>query len=56
MESCMPPNLQVFGVADIEQAFRHMQSGNNVGKLVVEMRKDDRFGCVLSGPQVMMSN
>lgn len=34
--------LQVYGVADIEHAFRNMQSGKNVGKLVVEMRKDDK--------------
>ena len=33
--------LQMYGLSQVEQAFRMMQSGRNVGKMVVEMRKDE---------------
>ncbi|RAK85777.1 hypothetical protein BO79DRAFT_231135 [Aspergillus costaricaensis CBS 115574] len=31
----------VYGVGEIEKAYRHMQSGKNYGKIVIEMRKED---------------
>ncbi|GFN16497.1 type I Iterative Polyketide synthase (PKS) [Aspergillus tubingensis] len=31
----------VYGVGEIEKAYRHMQSGKNFGKIVIEMRKSD---------------
>lgn len=31
----------VYGVGEIEKAYRHMQSGKNFGKIVIEMRKED---------------
>jgi NADPH:quinone reductase-like Zn-dependent oxidoreductase len=33
--------LQVYGISDIENAFRSMQSGRTSGKIVFEMRKED---------------
>jgi NADPH:quinone reductase-like Zn-dependent oxidoreductase len=33
--------LQVYGISDIEKAFRSMQSGRTSGKIVLEMRKED---------------
>lgn len=33
--------LGVYGVGDMETAFRAMQGGKNSGKMVIEMRKDD---------------
>ena len=36
---CRP--LNIYGVSRIEEAFRYMQSGKNVGKTVVEMNKED---------------
>jgi NADPH:quinone reductase-like Zn-dependent oxidoreductase len=33
--------LQVYGVSEIEKAFRTMQSGKTFGKIVVDMRPDD---------------
>ncbi|RAH40505.1 type I polyketide synthase [Aspergillus brunneoviolaceus CBS 621.78] len=37
-----PQPLQVFGVGDLEQALRHLQSGRNSGKVVVELRDDEQ--------------
>lgn len=37
-----PQSAQVYEVADIEQAFRQMQSGKNMGKAVIELRDDDQ--------------
>lgn len=34
--------LKVYSVSQIEDAFRYMQSGKNVGKVVVDMQKDDQ--------------
>lgn len=36
-----PEPLQVFGISEIENSFRHFQSGRNSGKMVIEMRKHD---------------
>lgn len=33
--------IQTYTVSQIEDAFRYMQSGKNVGKIVVEMKKDE---------------
>jgi NADPH:quinone reductase-like Zn-dependent oxidoreductase len=33
--------LQVYGISDIEKAFRYMQSGRTSGKIVFEVRKED---------------
>jgi NADPH:quinone reductase-like Zn-dependent oxidoreductase len=33
--------LQIYGISDIEKAFRYMQSGRTSGKIVFEMRKED---------------
>ena len=38
-----PQPLQVFGISEIEIAFRHFQSGRNSGKMVIEMRKHDKI-------------
>lgn len=37
-----PQAVQEYQVSDIEQAFRHMQSGKNVGKVVVTFDKQDK--------------
>lgn len=39
--------LQVYGVSELEKAFRTMQSGKTFGKLVVEMRPDDVVNATL---------
>lgn len=33
--------LQVYGIGEMEKAFRSMQSGKHIGKIVIEMREDD---------------
>ena len=38
---CAPQPLQIFGIAEVEKVFRLMQSGQNVGKIVIEMRDKD---------------
>ncbi|KAL9618384.1 MAG: hypothetical protein Q9160_006892 [Pyrenula sp. 1 TL-2023] len=35
--------LHIYGISEIEKAFRYLQGGKNIGKVVVEMRKDDKF-------------
>ncbi|KAF2468466.1 reducing type I polyketide synthase [Lindgomyces ingoldianus] len=39
--------LHTYSVSDIEDAFRYMQSGKNIGKIVIEMRKEDKVLTVL---------
>lgn len=36
-------DVQVYGIAEIETAFRSMQSGKHIGKVVIELRKDDQI-------------
>ena len=36
----VPQPLHVFGISELEKAFRFMQSGKNMGKIVVEMQED----------------
>ncbi|KAJ6150676.1 hypothetical protein N7470_007270 [Penicillium chermesinum] len=36
-----PQPIHMFGVSEVEQAFRYLQSGKNTGKTVVEMRRRD---------------
>ncbi|KAE8372689.1 hypothetical protein BDV26DRAFT_273649 [Aspergillus bertholletiae] len=36
-----PQPIHVYGVGEVEQAFRYLQSGKNTGKTVVELRRDD---------------
>ncbi|GIC84422.1 type I polyketide synthase [Aspergillus udagawae] len=43
----LPDPLQVYGISDIEAAFRQMQSGKNSGKAVLEMRNTDEVMTVL---------
>ena len=38
----LPQSAQVYEVNEIEQAFRQMQSGKNMGKAVIELRDDDQ--------------
>lgn len=38
----IPQSAQVYEVGEIEQAFRQMQSGKNMGKAVIELRDDDQ--------------
>lgn len=40
--------LRVYPVSQTEDAFRYMQNGTNVGKTVVEMKKDHQI--MASGP------
>ncbi|MCJ1386254.1 hypothetical protein MMC17_009380 [Xylographa soralifera] len=42
-----PQPLQIFGISEIESAFRHFQSGRNSGKMVIEMRKHDMVHTVI---------
>ncbi|GIJ99437.1 type I iterative polyketide synthase [Aspergillus viridinutans] len=44
----LPDPLQVYGISDIEAAFRQMQSGKNSGKAVLEMRATDEVVTVLA--------
>ncbi|OJJ97005.1 hypothetical protein ASPACDRAFT_63311 [Aspergillus aculeatus ATCC 16872] len=43
----IPQPLQAFGVGDLEQALRHLQSGRNSGKVVVELRNDEQVMTLL---------
>ncbi|KAB8278611.1 hypothetical protein BDV30DRAFT_233574 [Aspergillus minisclerotigenes] len=36
-----PQPIHVYGVGEVEEAFRYLQSGKNTGKTVVELRRDD---------------
>lgn len=36
-----PQSMSVYGVSEIESAFRHFQSGRNSGKMVIDMRQDE---------------
>lgn len=36
-----PQPIHVYGIGQVEQAFRYLQSGKNTGKTVVELRHDD---------------
>jgi NADPH:quinone reductase-like Zn-dependent oxidoreductase/SAM-dependent methyltransferase len=36
-----PRPIHVYGIGEVEQAFRYLQSGKNTGKTVVEFRRDD---------------
>jgi len=38
---CPPQPLHIYGVGEIEQSFRYLQSGKNTGKTVVELRGTD---------------
>ncbi|KAL4937244.1 hypothetical protein BDV06DRAFT_227148 [Aspergillus oleicola] len=38
----LPCPIHVYGIGEVEQAFRYLQSGKNAGKTVVEIRPDDR--------------
>lgn len=37
----VPQPFNIYGVSEIENAFRHFQSGRNSGKMVVEMKTDE---------------
>lgn len=37
----VPRPFQIFGISEVEDVFRLMQSGRNSGKLAIEMRKED---------------
>lgn len=37
----VPQPFQVFGIAEVESVFRLLQSGQNSGKMVIEMRSQD---------------
>ncbi|KAF2006636.1 putative polyketide synthase [Amniculicola lignicola CBS 123094] len=39
--------LRVFGIGEIEKAFRRFQGGSNIGKIVLEMRTDDVVQTIL---------
>ncbi|CAG9992168.1 unnamed protein product, partial [Clonostachys byssicola] len=39
--------LQVYGVSDLEKVLRVMQRGDNMGKIVIEMRPEDKVKAVL---------
>jgi NADPH:quinone reductase-like Zn-dependent oxidoreductase len=45
-----PKPLKVYGVAETEAAFRHLQSRKSIGKMVIEMRPNDlvRVSLILS--------
>ena len=45
--------LHVYGVSELEKAFRFMQSGKNTGKIIIEMDKD---APVMVGWMILLSN
>nr|ANM86508.1 putative type I PKS [Cladonia uncialis subsp. uncialis] len=45
---CASQPLSTHSISQIEDAFRYMQSGKNVGKIVVDMKKDDQVLTVLN--------
>ncbi|KAF7179631.1 hypothetical protein CNMCM7691_008680 [Aspergillus felis] len=40
-------SVQVYGISEIEQAFRHMQSGRNIGKTVLKLRPTDQVTTIV---------
>ncbi|KAL2835360.1 hypothetical protein BJY01DRAFT_252737 [Aspergillus pseudoustus] len=38
----LPKPVEIYGISEIEQAFRHMQSGKNIGKTVLSLRSTDQ--------------
>ncbi|KAL8783966.1 MAG: hypothetical protein Q9195_009231, partial [Heterodermia aff. obscurata] len=48
----VPTPLQVHGVGQTEDAFRHMQSGKSMGKLVIEFRAEDTIMTLPSVPPI----
>jgi len=47
-----PQPVKVFNVSDIEGAFRSMQSGNNIGKVVVHIDQEAEVPVSTTGPSV----
>jgi acyl transferase domain-containing protein/NADPH:quinone reductase-like Zn-dependent oxidoreductase/SAM-dependent methyltransferase len=45
--------MRIYSVSEIEDAFRYMQSGKNVGKIVVEMKKEDKILVSILRPEVV---
>uniref|UniRef100_A0A4E9E756 Uncharacterized protein n=1 Tax=Gibberella zeae TaxID=5518 RepID=A0A4E9E756_GIBZA len=44
--------LQLFGMAEVEKAFRHMQAGKHMGKVVVTVNDDDMVPAMPRAPHV----
>ncbi|KAK0392639.1 hypothetical protein NLU13_2134 [Sarocladium strictum] len=44
--------LQLFSMAEVEKAFRHMQAGKHMGKVVVSVKDDDMVPAVPRTPHV----
>ncbi|KAJ5894604.1 hypothetical protein N7495_006295 [Penicillium taxi] len=42
-----PQPINLFGVGEIEKAFRLIQSGKHIGKIIIEMKRQDRVMTVL---------
>ncbi|KAJ0418664.1 hypothetical protein BJY00DRAFT_324827 [Aspergillus carlsbadensis] len=38
----LPKPVEIYGISEIEQAFRHLQSGKNIGKTVLTMSSTDQ--------------
>ena len=47
--------LQIYKVSEVEQAFRHMQSGKSIGKLVVELNSEEQVPVCLSSHMLLLS-
>ncbi|KAA8646574.1 Type I Polyketide synthases (Type I PKS) [Aspergillus tanneri] len=51
---CPASPLRVYGLSEIETAFRQMQSGKNIGKTVLEMRPEDSVMATLEANPIRL--
>ncbi|GFF87206.1 hypothetical protein IFM53868_05068 [Aspergillus udagawae] len=49
-------SVQVYGISEIEQAFRHMQSGRNIGKTVLKLRPTDQVTTIVDTKPTYLFN
>ncbi|KAF2463891.1 reducing type I polyketide synthase [Lindgomyces ingoldianus] len=49
-----PQPVHVYGVGHIEEAFRYMQSGQNMGKIIIDMRHNELVKAIVRSPLTWM--
>ena len=52
----VPQPFQIFGIAEVENVFRLLQSGLNSGKMAIEMRRQDVVPVRTRRPSIVVKN
>jgi len=52
----VPKPFQTFGISEVEDVFRLMQSGRNVGKFAIELREEDVVEVCSLNPPLCVSS